>query len=206
MSFLRKSPNSPATEFAATAAGAREMGLGNGKSLGSRGSRTYEAPQATRTAPGSAPIERSMTDKRTPTATKDERAGDTISWSVFAGWRGMLTAAVIAMSTGIIFGFNAIAGIVGLLLQFALVGGAIYAMVNFINSRAQPALAPPRDLQGASPGNTPNRSSFAFSGGARPLATMLTTSRDDLDSFERLLMEINSKPPARTALRGAFWM
>jgi hypothetical protein len=67
MSFLGGNPPSPAAGLAAAA-----TRLGGGKSLGSRGNRTYALPRVTKTAPGSAPIEQSMTDKRVPIAAKGE--------------------------------------------------------------------------------------------------------------------------------------
>jgi predicted lipid-binding transport protein (Tim44 family) len=192
MSLLRKNPPSSVAGLAAAAIGAGAARLGGGKSLGSRGSRTYAPPQATKTAPGSAPIGQSMTDKRVPMAAKDEASIAAMSWSSFAGWRVLLAASLILMSAASVFGFSAIVGVVGMLLQFVLVGGAIYFVANFIRGRAQPTEAPTRDSREAPRGNTPNCSPFAFSRGAAPLATALTIGKDDFDSFERLLGEIQT--------------
>ena len=40
-----------------------------------------------------------------------------------------------------IFGSSALAGVLGFLLQFALIAGIVYLVVMFIRSRNQPALS-----------------------------------------------------------------
>jgi predicted lipid-binding transport protein (Tim44 family) len=133
-----------------------------------------------------------MTDKRAPIAAKDMAPVAAMSWSFFAGWRGLFATSLIAMTAGSLFGVSAIVGVVGMLLLFALVGGAIYFVVNFLRGRVQPASAPAHDPRVAPRGNTPNRSPFTFSDGAAPLVTALTLNTDDFDSFERLLGEIQT--------------
>ena len=168
--------------------------MGGGKSFGSRGSKTYTAPPATKTAPGAAPIERSMTDKRSPTAAQNAQpgaAGAPGLASRFGGFGGLLMGGLFVAALGGIFGFGAMASVLGFLLQFALIGGAIYFVVSFIRSRNQPALAPARASGG--PGrDTPNRSPFTFSHGAAAAVSPLTIEKADFDSFERLLGEIQT--------------
>ena len=48
---------------------------------------------------------------------------------------------LIAAGLASIFGFGALASVLGFLLQFALIAGAVYLVVTFIRSRNQPALA-----------------------------------------------------------------
>jgi predicted lipid-binding transport protein (Tim44 family) len=156
---------------------------GGGKSFGSRGAKTYTAPPATKTAPGAAPIERSVTDKRTPMAAPAAQP------SRLGGWRGLLLGGLFAAGLGSIFGFGAIASILGFLLQFALIGGAIYLAVSFIRSRNQPALASARG-SGTSRRDTPNRSLYTFSNDPAAAATALSIGKEDFDCFERLLEEI----------------
>ena len=90
---------------------------------------------------------------------------------------------------GGIFGFGALASVLGFVLQFALIAGAIYFVVSFIRSRSQPAVAPARG-SGYTGGDTPNRSPFTFSHGAAVSVSQLTIGKDDLDCFEKLLGEI----------------
>jgi predicted lipid-binding transport protein (Tim44 family) len=85
----------------------------------------------------------------------------------------------------------AIAGVLGFLLQFALIGGVIYLAMNFIRSRHQPSLASARG-SGDAVRDTPNRSSYIFSGGPTAPATALSIGKDDFDCFERLLEEIQT--------------
>jgi predicted lipid-binding transport protein (Tim44 family) len=171
--------------------------IGGGKSFGSRGSKTFTAPPATKTAPGAAPIERSMTDKRSPTAAQNAQpgAGAAAQPSRFGGWGGLLMGGLFVAALGGIFGFGAMASMLGFVLQFALIGGAIYLVMSYIRSRNQPALASARgsSAAGGAPGNdTPNRSPFTFSHGAEPTVAPLAIGKEDFDCFERLLGEIQT--------------
>jgi predicted lipid-binding transport protein (Tim44 family) len=169
-----------------------EARIGGGKSFGSRGTKTYSAPPATKTAPGAAPIERSMTDKRAPTAAQNAQPGAGAAQAArFGGWRGILMGGLIAATLGSIFGFGAMASVLGFLLQFALIGGVIYFVVNYFRSRNQPALAPARG-SGEPRGDTPNRSTFIFSNRAAAPVSALTIGAEDFTSFERLLGEIQT--------------
>lgn len=163
--------------------------IGGGRSFGSRGTKTYTAPPATKTAPGAAPVERSMTDKRPITQSPQPGAGGASLGSRFGGWRGVLMGGLFAVALGGIFGFGALAGVLGFLLQFALIGGAIYFVVNYFRSRNQPALASTRS---SGSGNKPGESAYVFSGGTAAPASALTIGQEDLDSFERLLGEIQT--------------
>lgn len=158
---------------------------GGGKSFGSRGTKTYTAPPATKIAPGTAPIERSMTDRRAPAAANAPQP------SRVGGLRGLLLGGLFAVGLGSIFGFGAIASVLGFLLQFALIGGAIYLAVNFIRSRNQPAIASARG-SGAPPRDTPNRSSYIFSNGPTAPVSKLSIGKDDFDRFETLLEEVQT--------------
>ena len=131
-----------------------------------------------------------MTDKPKPGSAPDTTVSSATALSLLTGWRGLLMGCLVAISLGSIFGFGAIAGMIGVLLQFALVGGILYVVVNFIRSRMQPASAMSPNTNKTEPGNnTQTRSPFIFSGRPAPLAAELTISKDDFDSFERLLEE-----------------
>lgn len=195
MSLLRL--NAPVLALAAglaiVTADVADARIGGGKSFGSRGSKTYTAPPATKTAPGAAPIERSMTDKRPGTAAQGAQpaAGAAAQASRFGGMRGLLLGGLFAVALGSIFGFGALASVLGFLLQFALIGAAIYFVVSLIRKRNQPALAPARG-SGDPSRDTPNRSPFTFSHGAAPSVAPLAIDKEDFDSFERLLGEIQT--------------
>src|SRR4029434_157601 len=108
--------------------------------------------------------------------------------SRFGGWRGILMGGLIAAAFASIFGFGALASVLGFLLQLALVAGAIYLVVSFIRSRSQPTLAraPVRSLGGTPHHDMLNRPSSASNGSAPASASGLTIGSGELDSFERL--------------------
>jgi predicted lipid-binding transport protein (Tim44 family) len=172
---------------------------GRGGSFGSRGGNTYTAPPATNTAPRAAPIEKSMTQKGAPTTAQaaQQGAGAAAQASRFGGWRGLLMGGLIAAGLASIFGVGALASVLGFLLQFALIAGVIYLLVMLFRSRGQPALA--RAGSGAAdrasqPGQL-GRDSFASAsaGGASvPPTGALAIGQDDLDTFERLLGDIQT--------------
>src|SRR5262245_33882970 len=86
--------------FALVAPAVAEARAGRGFSFGSRGQRTYTAPPVTNTAPKpAAPVERSMTQKGSPTAAAQNAqpaAGAATQASRFGGWRGLLMGGLIA--------------------------------------------------------------------------------------------------------------
>ena len=114
---------------------------------------TYKAPPQTNTAPKAAPIERSMTQKGAPTTAQNtpSGAGAAAQTSRFGGWRGLLMGGLIAAGLASIFGFGALASVLGFVLQFALIAIAAYLVVAFIRSRYQPA---PAHARGACPTGT----------------------------------------------------
>ena len=90
--------NAPALALAAglaiVAADVADARVGGGKSFGSRGTKTYIAPPATKTAPSAAPIERSMTDRRAPTVVTAPPS------SRVSGWRSDSPSALISPPHG----------------------------------------------------------------------------------------------------------
>lgn len=173
---------------------------GGGRGAGSRGSRTFSAPPATNTAPKAAPVERSMTQKGSPTATQGAQSGANTAAqaSRFGGWRGIMMGGLLAAAFAGIFGFGALASILGFVLQFALIAGLIYLAFAFFRSRSQPAVARGPAV-GAPRSETPlrdmmsGRSAAASAAGTGDGATpSLTIGQSDLDSFERLLGEVQT--------------
>lgn len=186
--------------FAADMAEARP---GGGFSVGSRGFRTYTPPATTRTAPNQAkPMERSMAQPGKPSiaAAQPQRSNM---------FRNLLLGGLMAGLFGSIFGFGALASIVGFVLQSALIAGAIFLAINWWRSRNQPATAnagnPGNSMGYTPPGNgARGADTYAtYSPGASPLpgpgpqsgapqGDAIQIKPADFDAFERLLGEIQA--------------
>jgi predicted lipid-binding transport protein (Tim44 family) len=180
--------------FALVAADAADARVGSGRSYGSRGSNTYSSPPSTNTAPKAAPVERSMTQKGAPSAAQSQSGASAATASRFGGWRGLLMGGLIAAALGSIFGFGALASVLGFLLQLALIAGVVYLVVMFIRSRSQPALARATPQSAARAPAQPDvlqRHGMAGSGDAHGKSA-LTVGQEDLDTFERLLGDIQA--------------
>jgi predicted lipid-binding transport protein (Tim44 family) len=132
-----------------------------GSSFGSRGTRTFSAPPVTRTAPADAtPINRTMTpqSQATPGAAQQNtaaRPGAQRPGGLFGGFAGsMLGGLALGGLIGMMMGngFGGMAGMLGMLLQIALIGGAVMLALRFFRSRqtAAPAGYAPRGA-GSSP-------------------------------------------------------
>jgi predicted lipid-binding transport protein (Tim44 family) len=118
-------------------------------------------------------------------------AGAATQASRFGGWKGLLLGGLIGAGLASMFGFGALANVLGFLLQIALIGGIIYLAVLFFRSRrAQPALATATAAAGQAPRNANYRDAASALGGGAGSA--LTISPDDFDAFERLLGEIQT--------------
>jgi predicted lipid-binding transport protein (Tim44 family) len=194
MSFLRLTGLAlvMAAGLSLVAADVADARIGGGKSFGSRGTRTYTAPPATNTAPGAAPIDRSITQRNATTAQGTRAAPQAAQPSRF-GWRGLLMGGLFAAALGGIFGFGALASMLGFLLQFALIAGAIYLAVAFFRSRSQPMTARASASGNASGGPGADILSRQSLGGAATASdTPVKIGQADLDSFERLLGEIQT--------------
>jgi predicted lipid-binding transport protein (Tim44 family) len=165
---------------------------GGGGSFGSRGTRTHSAPPPTNTAPKpAAPIQKSMTSPSAPTAAAPATGGFA---SRFGGLRGLLLGGLIAAGLASIFGIGALASVLGFALQMLLIAGAVWLVMAFIRSRrtGEPVFA-----NAGRGGPTPVRQTenlyrASASAGAGTAGATLSISQQDLDSFERLLAEIQS--------------
>ncbi len=174
--------------------------VGAGSSMGSRGARTYSAPPATSTAPkAAAPMDRTMTQPgaqaRSPaaaTAAAATAARPSMFGSMGGMFRGLLLGGLMAGVLGSIFGFGAMANMLGFVLQAALIGGLLFLAYSFFRNRlgGTPALATARSPQGDAPRpqDAYLRTASAAGGGAATPA--LTLQPDDFSAFERLLSEI----------------
>ena len=195
--------------------------LGGGSSMGSRGSNTYTAPPATRTAPGTAaPMQRSMTPNA-PTTAPSPGYAPPVGAPVRSGFMGggfmsglaggLIGAGIGSMLFGGGGGFFGhglgFGGFLGFLLQIFLVvviGRFLWKM--FTRSR-QPALAggPGLFARGGAPGGMMGG---LMGGSAAPAPQAgpppVTVAPADFQEFEQLLKSTQAAWSARdlNALRG----
>ena len=189
---------------------------------GSRGSKSGQAPAPTQTAPTSKPVERSATpQQQSPSANPASAAaagakpGFMQRNPFMSGLMGgMLGAGLIGMLMGGGFGagLGSMAGMLGFLLQMALIGGIVYFGVRWWKSRngaPQAAFAGgPAGAMGGNPlsGNqpTPAPDSMARTGlmggmlggaGAASAASatqQLAIGEEDYNAFEALLVNVQA--------------
>jgi predicted lipid-binding transport protein (Tim44 family) len=193
--------------FVASEADAR---AGGGRSSGSRGTNTFSAPPATRTAPNAAaPMERSMTQPGQPGALSRQATPARQPGGMFGGLfnrpgllgglaAGFLGAGLLGLlfGHGLLGGLGGIASLFGLLLQVGLVVIVASLLWRWWQRRQQPAMAGGpslRDINGG-PGSGPGGlGSFGFGGGSASSPVQeLNIEGADFDTFERLLGEIQT--------------
>jgi predicted lipid-binding transport protein (Tim44 family) len=139
--------------FAGSAAEAR-VGRGGG-SFGSRGSRTYTPPPATRTAPdAAAPIQRSQVPNQGPNVTRPGAPAPNVAQPRRFGFgtglmAGLFGAGLLGMlmGNGFFGGLGGLASIFGLLLQIGLVVLLVSFAMKWFRRRQQPAYAGPGQEQ-----------------------------------------------------------
>ncbi len=187
-------------------ADARRAGSGGFSSFGSRGSKTFNAPAPTNTAPGTAaPIERSMSPKpaQPSTAAPNAAAQSRNTGGLFGSFgKSMLGGLLLGGLIGMMFGggFGGMAGLFGMLLQVALIGGLIMLAMRFFASRNQqtPATAGGPSLrQNNNFGQRDQATAFKMpnlgGGTAAPVAPVtkaLEIDGPDFDRFEELLTSV----------------
>ena len=149
-----------ATTFAAyDDAEARRAGGG----FGSRGTRTFQAPPVTRTAPApAAPMERSMTPRPQTPATAQQPVNAQRRGGLFGGFAGSMIGGLVAGGLlGMLLGhgFGGGFGFLGMLLQIALIAGAVMLAMRFFANRRQPSY-------GAAGGGSPSYSNMSSNSNA----------------------------------------
>jgi len=190
-----------------------EARAGRGGSMGSRGTRTYQAAPPTQTAPSAAPVQRSVTPPATtqPAPATAARPGTAAGAPAAAQPAGFfnrpfmpaLMGGLIGMGIGgLLFGgglFGAgglgamgFGGLVGLLLQLALVFFIVRLAMNFFRSRQQPAMAGgPQQYDRAPVSDIPPtqaaRTGAMLGGGAA-----LQIGDADFEAFQQSLGEIQT--------------
>lgn len=190
--------------LALAVAGAAEARPGGGSSSGSRGSRTYDAPAATRTAPNTAePIQRTQTPQPLPQRpgqpAQTAPAGGGFGRGLAGGLMGgLLGAGLVGLlfGSGLAGGLGGIASFIGLLLQLALLAGLVMLALRFFRRRQEPALAGPNSMARTGLGVPGQQGGVAFGGGGRPAPAAprgepITIGPNDYTAFERLLAEVN---------------
>jgi len=177
---------------------------GGGSSAGSRGTRTFSAPPATRTAPNTAaPIQRSVTQPgSTTTAAGQATRPGLLGGGLFGGGllgglaAGFLGAGLFGLlfGNGLFGGMAGFASIIGLLLQVALVvivARLLFAWWQRRNSPA-PAYAAAQPATGQATGHAFGGLGSMFGGGNTPAGEPLTIDKSDYDAYERLLGDIQA--------------
>lgn len=177
-----------------------------GFGFGSRGTRTFQAPPVTSTAPAPvAPIERSMTPRPQTSAPAAGQPFNAPRPGLFGGFgRSMIGGLVAGGLLGMLLGhgFGGGFGFMGMLLQMALIAVAISFAMRFFANRRQPAYgssAQNNAYSMAPGGNSSFRIPSIGSAGIQAQAPRNSKPNDeiglkqgDLDRFEQLLTEVQT--------------
>jgi len=198
-----------------------EARAGRGFSTGSRGVKTYTAPPATKTAPTTAQPMQRTTQPAAQTAgaaTAGAAAAARPASRFGTGFMGgLLGAGLIGalLGAGFFGGIGGILGMVGFLLQAALIAGVVYFAISYFRRRNQPATATPNgpDYQRTAMnesriGSGRNAGAGMGTAGAAAAAAAtqpLVIEAADYTSFERLLsvIQLSYSREDQGALRSA---
>jgi predicted lipid-binding transport protein (Tim44 family) len=188
-----------------------EAKAGRGGSMGSRGTRTYDAAPATPTAPSAAPVQRTVTPPTQQAAPSTAPRPATAGAPAAAQPAGFfnrpfmpaLMGGLIGMGIGgLLFGGGlfgegglgamGFGGIVGLLLQLALVFFIVRLAMNFFRNRQQPAMAGgPQNYDRTPVSDIPAQArTGAMLGGST--APALQIGDADFEAFQQSLTEIQT--------------
>jgi predicted lipid-binding transport protein (Tim44 family) len=194
----------------AMVAGSADARVGRGSSggLGSRGSRTYEAPPPTNTAPGmAAPVERSMTQPGRTNPGMQQPAAPSRGFfggrgGFFGGLAGGLLGAGLfglLFGHGLFGGMGGFASILGLLLQIVLIVFLVRFAIRFFARRSRPAYAgagAPLNRDAMASGHGPGTPGGATASSARPrnaaVRDEIGIQQADYGAFEQLLNAIQT--------------
>jgi predicted lipid-binding transport protein (Tim44 family) len=180
-------------------------------SSGSRGSRTYEAPPPTQTAPGAAQrFDRTGTQPGSPGAVAPRPGmapgAATQSRGFFGSFGGaLLMGGLIGglLGFGLFGGGAGFGAILGMLLQIALVGLLVMFVVRLFRRRQQPATA--AGPQAHAFQQQPEAKQFGGAGGMKAAvpAAPVQIGPADYKAFEQTLVDVNAAWSKRdlTALR-----
>lgn len=195
---------------------------GRSGSMGSRGMNTWSKPAPTPTAPTAQPMQRSATQPGTAATSAAAPAaaarGGFLNRPGFMGglMGGLLGAGIfgLLMGSGFFAGLGSLSGILGLLLQVALIFIVVRLVMGWLRSRNQQASyaggARPEAANGSSGrpepmqrnamdgasasnvGTTGATNARAFGFGSAPRGRPLKLQASDFDSFESLLTQVQT--------------
>ncbi|MDJ0386533.1 TIM44-like domain-containing protein [Roseomonas sp. E05] len=171
-------------------------------SFGSRGSRTFSPPPVTRTAPDAArPMDRTLQQPTRPGGTVPGAASTVPGRSgMFGGFGGALLGGLIGVGlggllfgNGLFGGIHGFGGLIGLLLQIALIVLLVRFALSFFRGR-QHAMAGGPNPRGPNPRGLHR---MAQPMGSRPMAggaasAPVAVGDSDFRAFESLLREVNA--------------
>ncbi|MGB3025642.1 Tim44 domain-containing protein [Paradevosia shaoguanensis] len=176
-----------------------------GGSFGSRGTRTFQAPAPTNTAPMTTPpVQRSMTQQNNA-ATPAANAAQTRGFGSGLGG-AMLRGLMFGGLLGLLFGagFGGFGGMLALLAQVAIIGGLIYLAMRFF----RPSPAGGRRATAGGPSVNAYEAPYRDNGpaasqryGAGPSTTSsrkpgnpdeIGVSQADLETFESMLARVQA--------------
>lgn len=171
---------------------------GGGGSSGSRGSRSYSAPPPTNTAPAPAQrFDRTQAEAPRPAAPQAMPGaarpvgapGGFFARNPFMA--GLIGGGLLGLMLGGGFLHGGLAGMLGALMQIALIGGLVFLLVSLLRRRAQPAPAgmasAPGGMARGMEGAAPRMGAGLRGGGAPPVAI----GAADYAAFEALLKGVN---------------
>ncbi|MEI9401837.1 TIM44-like domain-containing protein [Mesorhizobium sp. Cs1330R2N1] len=176
-----------------------------GGSFGSRGSRTYQAPAPTATAPSTMPVQRSMTPNRPSPASPMQPSSLQTRPSFWSGFGGGLVGGLIG---GLVFngifgmlfghGFGGLGGGFSFILQLLLIGGLIMLALRFFSRNNGSAAAVgsgfpfgQQNYGTGAPAYTAPLAGAAAAYGASKTDEIGIT-QNDLATFERLLADVQA--------------
>ncbi len=178
------------------APGPAQARAGSGASMGSRGSMTFSAPPATRTAPSTAaPMQRSLTQPTAPQpgfGAQPGFGGLAPRPSFMSGLMGGLIGAGIGgllFGGGLFGGMTGFGSVFGLLLQL----GLVFLLVRFLFglfANRRPAMAGGPSL--FTPAGRPQGPMMGGGGPAPSAASSVQILPDDFQAFDRLLQQVQA--------------
>jgi predicted lipid-binding transport protein (Tim44 family) len=179
-----------------------------GGSFGSRGSRTYAAPQSTRLSPGYTPgVARSMTPRSgyqspayAPAPSYGPAGYGARRPGLFGGFGGGLLTGVLAGGLiGSLFGHHGWGGGYGGgggggflagLIQLAILGGIVWLVIGFFRRRRDDAPPPQSFRDAPAYAAAPYPAGPGYAPAPAQAGEDITLSDDDQAAFERLLIEL----------------
>jgi predicted lipid-binding transport protein (Tim44 family) len=172
---------------------------GSGRSVGSRGVNTTTPAPPTTTAPrAAAPVQQAQPGSQVA-GQSAARPGAAAAAPARSGFGSMLMGGLLGAGlfgllsgSGLFSGLGSLAGVLGFLVQMALIGGLVYLGMMFFRSRSQPAMASAQASSATQRQTQDFARQGAQVGGGAPALAKLNIAADDFSSFERLLGNIQS--------------